>query len=510
MRLGVRLAMGFGFVLVLGCIIAGIGWAGLDATLADLAAFEREQTHAEMAMEWAALTQLNINRALAMAKSDANKEVMAHFDPQIKETSARITQIQTALEAQLGSDAAVKPMIADIAAKRSAYLKLRESIFVRLNAGDVGGARTDIENMMLPAAKAYVASIRAVMDQQRRSADRQKAAMHEAIVRAQRLLLALSTVAVVLGAAGAWFITRSVTERLASAAGATERIAAGDLSVNIEVEGRDEVAGVLAGLARMRDSLRGMVGDVRTSTEFIRTASGEIADGSQDLSGRTEQTASSLQQTAASMEQILTAAQSNAESAKAVNSLVEQAGDTAKQGGDVAAQVVGTMAQIAERSRRVEDIIGTIDGIAFQTNILALNAAVEAARAGTHGRGFAVVASEVRLLAHRAAEAATEVKTLIGGSVETVEEGSRLAQSAHRSMADIVASIGRVSELVREISAASVEQSDGVRQVNQTVSQLDRSTQHNAALVEESTAAAANLRDQALRLSEAVSVFHFA
>jgi len=505
-NLGLKLGLGFGALLLLGCLIAAIGWIGLDLVQADNVLSGRAQDRAEMAKEWAGLTQLNVNRAIAIAQSDANKQVVAHFDPRIKETSGRITQLQTALENELATDAVAKSLLAEIAARRTAYLKLRESIVNRLKAGD-STARDAMERELLPSAQTYVDAIQAVSEHERRIADEQRKGNDARIARAQLLLFVLSAVIVALGASIAWFVTRTITRRLARAAEATERIARGDLSKRTAVEGNDEIASVLAGLERMRESLCGMVDNVRASTLFIRDASSEIAQGSQDLSARTEQTAANLQQTAASMEHISAAAHDNAESAHAMTSLAERACATAREGGEVVAQVVGTMGQIAERSRRVGDIVGVIDGIAFQTNLLALNAAVEAARAGNNGRGFAVVATEVRNLAGRAASAAKEIKDLVGTSAERVDDGARLAQSAHHSMTATLDSINQVSDLVRKVASASAEQSGGVREVNQAVAQLDRSTQQSAALVEQSAAAASGLRDQALRLSEAVAAF---
>ena len=505
-NLGLKLALGFGALLLLGCLIAAIGWIGLDLVQADNVLSERAQDRAEMAKEWAGLTQLNVNRAIAIAQSDANKQVVAHFDPRIKETSGRITQLQTALENELATDAVAKALLTEIAAKRTAYLKLRESIVNRLKAGD-STARDAMERELLPSAQTYVDAIQAVSNHERGIADEQRKRNDAQIAHAQLLLFVLSALIVALGASIAWFVTRTITRRLARAAEATGRIAQGDLSRRIAVEGNDEIASVLAGLERMRESLCGMVDNVRTSTLFIRDASSEIAQGSQDLSARTEQTAANLQQTAASMEHISAAAHNNAESAHAMTGLAERACATAREGGEVVTQVVGTMGQIAERSRRVGDIVGVIDGIAFQTNLLALNAAVEAARAGNNGRGFAMVATEVRNLAGRAASAAKEIKDLVGTSAERVDDGARLAQSAQHSMTATLDSINQVSELVRKVASASAEQSGSVREVNQAVAQLDRSTQQSAALVEQSTAAASGLRDQALRLSEAVAAF---
>jgi methyl-accepting chemotaxis protein len=286
-----------------------------------------------------------------------------------------------------------------------------------------------------------------------------------------------------------------------------QAIAAGDLSQPVSVQGKDEITALLRGLSDMQQSLSGIVTQVRSATDSINTASAEIAAGNQDLSARTEQAASNLEETAASMEQLTSTVRQSADSARQANQLASSASEIAVRGGNVVGQVVTTMNEINASSKKISDIIGVIDGIAFQTNILALNAAVEAARAGEQGRGFAVVAGEVRNLAQRSAEAAKEIKGLIGSSVDKVEAGSRLVAEAGQTMSEIVGSVQRVSDIIGEITAASGEQSDGIGQVNVAVNQLDQMTQQNAALVEESAAAAESLKDQAHRLAQVVQVF---
>jgi methyl-accepting chemotaxis protein len=301
---------------------------------------------------------------------------------------------------------------------------------------------------------------------------------------------------------------RSICQPIREAEQLAGAIAQGDLAEReVDTRGQDETAHLLLALTAMQSSLRGIVSQVRQSTDSISNASVEIARGNQDLSSRTEQAASSLQQTASSMEQLTGTVRQSADSARQADQLASSAAEVAARGGEVVAKVVSTMDEINTSSKKISDIIGVIDGIAFQTNILALNAAVEAARAGEQGRGFAVVASEVRSLAQRSADAAKEIKTLIGASVERVESGSRLVADAGQTMKDIVSSVQRVTDIIGEITAASTEQSDGIGQVNTAVTQLDQMTQQNAALVEESAAAAESLKDQTVRLSQAVSVF---
>ncbi len=305
----------------------------------------------------------------------------------------------------------------------------------------------------------------------------------------------------------ALLITRSITRPLSQAIGVARKVADGDLSSEIAVSSRDEIGQLQQALRDMNDKLADIVRNVRNGTDTMATASSEIAAGNLDLSSRTEQQASSLEETASSMEELTSTVRQNAENAGQANQLAISASEVAARGGSVVSEVVETMEQINGSARKIVDIIGVIDGIAFQTNILALNAAVEAARAGEQGRGFAVVATEVRSLAQRSAAAAKEIKSLIGDSVDKVENGSRLVAEAGSTMDEVVASVRRVTDIMAEITAASHEQSTGIEQVNQAITQMDQVTQQNAALVEEAAAAADSLQEQAAALSEVVSVF---
>ena len=324
---------------------------------------------------------------------------------------------------------------------------------------------------------------------------------------ARFVLVFASTLAIAVGAVAAWLIARSVTLPLQQAVSVAEQVAKGDLSQTIPSGSQDETGALLIALSHMQDSLHQLVGEVRESAYSIELASSEVAVGNNDLSLRTEQTAGNLQQVSSSMEHLAGAVHQSAESAQAANSLVNLAAAAAERGGDVVAQVVNNMQDIAVQSKNIFDIIGVIDGIAFQTNILALNAAVEAARAGEQGRGFAVVASEVRNLAGRSAKAAKDIKKLIGASVEKVESGSRLVQDAGKTMNDIVISVRKVTAMINDISASTRIQSDGISEVSDAMVQLDQMTQQNAALVEQSAAAAESLTVQAKNLSQVVSAF---
>ena len=330
---------------------------------------------------------------------------------------------------------------------------------------------------------------------------------------ARRVQLAIvgivsSMVLLAVGLFLAWRLVRSITVPLDQAVDAIDAIADGDLTRELESTRKDEFGHMLRSLGAMSTRLRAVVGEVRTGVDAVSSASVQIANGNHDLSARTEQTASNLEETAASMEELTATVSQSADTARQANQLAGTAAQAAARGGEVVGQVVTSMQQITDSSRKINDIIGVIDGIAFQTNILALNAAVEAARAGEQGRGFAVVASEVRSLAGRSAEAAKEIKRLISASVENVESGSAQVTQAGQTMGEIVSSVQRVSDLIGEITASATEQRDGIAQVNQAVTHLDQMTQQNAALVEESTAAAASMRDQAQRLAEVVSVFN--
>jgi methyl-accepting chemotaxis protein len=301
--------------------------------------------------------------------------------------------------------------------------------------------------------------------------------------------------------------SRSILAPMHRARAVAMAIAEGDLTQEVPTDGADEAADLLRSLAHMQAALSRLVGEVREASGSIHHAANEVAVGNSDLSGRTEQAAGSLQQTASSIQQLTQSVRQSEDAASQANQLAASARSVAQRGGDVVSQVVSTMNEINTSSKRIADIIGTIDGIAFQTNILALNAAVEAARAGEQGRGFAVVASEVRSLAQRSAEAAREIKVLIGTSVDKVETGARLVQDAGSTMGEIVASVQRVTDVIGEITAAADEQSQGIAQVNGAVASLDQMTQQNAALVEESAAAAESLKDQAQRLTASMQVF---
>ncbi len=506
LRMGHKLWLAVLAIIVL--LVAVVGFAGYRSSKsqAQADAVTRElATRVESALKWQGLTETNAARTQAMIVS-SDPAVEAEFKDVIAATSAQIGQVQKSLEAMELTEAD-KAQLAKIAAARSAMLDLRKKATQMKSEGRNDEAIALVKQSYNPTVAAYLQSLRDFVDLQQKYAVQRQSEL--GADRMRTVQLAGVMVALVLAGIGlgAYYLIRSIQQPLAQAQTLAQHIAAGDLSSQETVTRGDEFGDLLRSLYAMSDSLGRMVYQVRQSTDSIATASSEIAQGNHDLSARTEQTSSNLQETAAAMEQFTSTIQQSAQSAQQASSLANGAASVARKGGDVVSQVVSTMEEIQRSSSKIADIIGVIDGIAFQTNILALNAAVEAARAGEQGRGFAVVASEVRSLAGRSAEAAKEIKQLIGVSVDKVEAGSSLVQQAGSTMQEIVQSVQRVTDMIGEITAASTEQSAGIAQVNQAVGNLDQMTQQNAALVEESTAAAQSLREQADQLAQAVSQF---
>ena len=506
LRIGLRLGLGFGAVLTLMCVIVFVAYGRLQLTGNGVTDLFRRQQSATLALEWASQTQQNVTRTLAIAKAAGMPEVEQFFGPQIKRTTAEISERQTKVVALVSSDEG-KALLATVAQRRTAYIAMRDELLRLLGQADQPAADALMKDKLLPAADAYLLAVGAVKDHELRQAEATGAALERGIASAGTLLLALLAASLAMATLLSLFITRSVTRPLAEAVTAARVIADCDLSQALHSDRRDELGDLLRALGQMQGSLSRLVAQLRGSTDSIGTASAEIAVGTHDLSTRTEQTASNLQQAASAMAQLTGTVRQSADAARQANQLANSAAEVAARGGVVVSQVVATMDDINASSKKIADIIGTIDGIAFQTNILALNAAVEAARAGEQGRGFAVVASEVRSLAGRSAEAAREIKSLISASVEKVEGGSRLVVDAGRTMHEIVGSVRRVSDVIGAITAATAEQSEGIGQVNSSVAQLDQMTQQNSALVEQSAAAAESLKEQAARLTQVIGTF---
>ncbi|KQQ89070.1 methyl-accepting chemotaxis protein [Massilia sp. Leaf139] len=406
-----------------------------------------------------------------------------------------------------GNEGPLKTAMARVRPDAEAYLE-RANAVVALAAKDQAAAQAAMPEFMnrFRALEKSMGELSELIEQDSLAARERGDAV---VVQSSGRIAGVALLAMLVTLIGGLFMARSIIRPLDAAVRAADTIAAGKLGVDIVADEADrtETGRLTSSLARMRASLHRIVGEVRDGSESIATASGQIAAGNSDLSQRTELQAGSLEETASSMEELTATVRQNAENARQASTLAMAASEVAGRGGEVVAQVVGTMGAIDASSRRIGDIIGTIEGIAFQTNILALNAAVEAARAGEQGRGFAVVASEVRALAQRSDIAAKEIRQLVASSAITVEEGGRLVQQAGATMDEVVASVRRVTDIVNEISAAGVEQDAGIAQINMAIVEIDGATQQNAALVEEAAAAAAALESQTDRLSELVGVF---
>jgi methyl-accepting chemotaxis protein len=505
-RIGKRLFLAFSLMIGITVVLSVLAHFGFEN------AREHEKKVVEMerrnvlVKDWAASTQLNISRVLALAKTGNNKDLEDYFKPLMAQTSEHINTIYKDLDSSITS-AEGRALLKQAGSKREDYVRIRNEFFAALKSGDSALAQAKLQKELIPSSQVYAAAQLELSQYEERLVKDVLDESMEAIDSQKMNLLVLTLVTIAAGGFLAWVITRSITQPLSGALSMAKSVAEGDLLSHEKSTGSDEIADLVNALNHMRESLSKTVGGVRMAADSISTASSEIAQGNADLSVRTEETASSLQMTSSSMEQLTSAVQHNADSAKQAESLAKSAAQTATRGGQVVGMVITTMENIQSSSSKMSEIISVIDGIAFQTNILALNAAVEAARAGEQGRGFAVVASEVRSLAGRSAQAAKEIKDLIADSVTKVQAGSLLVDEAGKTMQEVVSSVDRVSQIIEGINVATSEQSQGILQVGSTVVQLDRTTQQNAALVEESTAAAQSLRDQAAQLVESVRFF---
>lgn len=505
LKIGKRLGLGFGVLLLLIVGMAATGFVGAVKLYGEVETIYEDRT--VPLGDLATIKQLMLsNRVLAM-DSILEPDHVEKNQVQVQANAAHIGKIWEGYMA--------KHLTPEEAGLAKAYMPARAAfvnegllpVFGAVRNGDIEGARQIYHDKLEPLAQTAIGLSDKLMQLQIDVAAKEFKDAQELEVRVEIVMVAAAAIALLLGIGLAFGITRSITRPINEAVKVAQAVASGDLTSQINASGKDETADLLRALKAMNDSLAKVVGEVRGNAESVSTASAQIAQGNADLSQRTEEQASALEETSASMEQMGSSASQNADNARQANQLASSASTVAQQGGAVVGQVVQTMRDINDSSRKISDIIGVIDGIAFQTNILALNAAVEAARAGEQGRGFAVVAAEVRNLAQRSAEAAKEIKGLIGASVERVEQGTALVDQAGTTMQEIVSSIQRVSDIVGEISSASVEQSAGVGQVSEAISQMDQTTQQNAALVEESAAAAASLKSQAHLLVQAVARF---
>jgi len=441
------------------------------------------------------------NMILSADPADREKQ-LAEIAASRKATQDNLDKLRQSVLSPAGQALVERMTVAN-----AAYLKGQEELVARIHAGDEAEMRRYLQVVLRPALAELKQAVNALLDMQIGVAAKTAADAQQAFESTRLLMIALALISVALAGLIAWWNTRSITRPMARALDVANTVAAGDLTSRIEVSTTDETGQLLQALKTMNENLVRTVVTVRSGTETIASASSQVAAGSLDLSSRTEQQAGSLEETASSMEELTSTVKQNADNARQANTLAEAASQVAERGGRVIGDVVGTMDRINGSAGKIADIIGVIDGIAFQTNILALNAAVEAARAGEQGRGFAVVASEVRNLAQRSAAAAKEIKGLIGDSTDAVQAGSKLVGDAGATMQEIVESVRRVTDIMSEISAASAEQTAGIEQINQAITQMDQVTQQNAALVEEAAAASASMQEQAANLTRAVSVF---
>ena len=509
LKIGARLGLGFAIVLALLVALTATALtrmqSGGDLTYRLVNTSIKNQ---RSVAEWRRNIEVNsaINETVYYA---ADAGIFDVIGPRRQAITSRSNVLQKEIEESLRNPG-VREQFKFVKEERVGYMAARDALFQAKRDGDQARLDEIYRNQLMPRTVSYLATVDKLATMQITAADAVAQSILDSYANTRTILFALGGAALLLGGLCAWFISRSITAPLRQAVDVAERVAGGDLTSRFDrsmLERGDETGQLMTALSHMNASLATIVGQVRDGTATIATASGEIASGNQDLSSRTEQQAGSLEETAASMEELTSTVRQNTEHAQRANQLAATAAGVAGEGGRMVAEVVGTMGRIDAASQRIVDIIGVIDGIAFQTNILALNAAVEAARAGEQGRGFAVVAGEVRTLAHRSAAAAREIKGLIDDSVGQVQQGTQQVARAGATMEQIVHSIDQVTVIMAEIAAASEEQSAGIEQVNTAIVEMDRVTQQNAALVEEAAAAADSMREQAGQLAAVVGTF---
>jgi len=506
LKIGVRLGGAFAAVLLLLTSLTVVGIVQMQSASKETDALVNVKVRNERLIgEWTKVIEVNAARTAAAWKV-GDPEHQKQFEQEMAVSSARATEIQNAIgKSELSAEE--QALYQEVLSTRKAYTDVRKDVFKAKNAGDLELGKRLYEGDMTTKRDIYLASLNKLAVLEARLLDEAATHIRSRYENGRLLQISLGAVAILLGIACAYWITRSITRPITRAVEVAEAVSAGDLTSHIVVDSRDETGQLMHALKNMNDKLVSIVGQVRVGTESISTASSEIAAGNLDLSSRTEEQASSLEETASSMEDLTSTVKRNADNARSANQLAIDASQIASKGGAVVSEVVSTMGSINDSSRKIVDIISVIDAIAFQTNILALNAAVEAARAGEQGRGFAVVASEVRNLAQRSSAAAKEIKGLIDDSVQKVEAGSQLVDKAGRTMDEIVQSISHVTQIMNQITDASDEQRAGIEQVNQAIGQMDQVTQQNAALVEQAAAAAESMQEQAAKLADVVGVF---
>jgi len=506
LKIGARLASGFAIVLALMLILTGIGISNMSKIEDNL---NNVVHHTLRKMELLQEMSDSVHIVSSMMRTAVILNDVAEINVEykkIEEARARYDTAFAALEKMPASEAG-KALRNKIREQGDLARPLNNKVIELAKENHDAEATALLMKSAGPATEKWQGALHEDIALLKETNEKETVVAHQAYTTARLLMFIFTGIALAMGAFLAWLVTRSITHPIQNAVKVAKTVAAGDLSSRIEVTSKDETSELLQSLSEMNDSLVRIVGEVRMGTDTIASVSTQIANGNLDLSSRTEQQAGSLEETASSMEELTSTVKQNGDNARQANQLALSASEVAVKGGVVVSEVVQTMSSINESARKIADIIGVIDGIAFQTNILALNAAVEAARAGEQGRGFAVVASEVRSLAQRSASAAKEIKSLIDDSVGKVDAGSRLVDQAGATMDEIVASVKRVTDIIGEITSASHEQEAGIEQINQAITEMDNVTQQNASLVEEASAAASSLRDQAANLAQVVSVF---
>ena len=506
LKIGARLGLGFALILLFLAAVLSMGVVSLGHLQSRMHALVTDN-NVKLASANTMLDQIReIYNAAGMMVLIPDESGKTAQMKRVNDARAKYGAAKNTLSSLVKGDAG-KASLAKVEASLAAAIPLNNQLFELAMKNQTQEAVEHMIGKAGPATDDALVQLNSLVDHQTNVAIRVDAENEAEYQSSRNWMLALGLLAIMAGAAIAWLITRTITQPLNRAVLVAQAVASGDLGSHIEVAAKDETGHLMQALKNMNESLAKVVGEVRSGADSMATATSQIAAGNQDLSSRTEQQASSLEETAASMEELTSTVRQNADNARQANQLALTASSVAVKGGDAVNQVVGTMDAINTSSRKIVDIIGVIEGIAFQTNILALNAAVEAARAGEQGRGFAVVASEVRVLAQRSAAAAKEIKALIDDSVSKVGQGTQQVGEAGKTMEEIVSSVRRVTDIMGEITAASQEQTTGIEQVNQAIAQMDQVTQQNAALVEEAAAAADALQGQAGQLSRAVSVF---
>jgi methyl-accepting chemotaxis protein len=506
LKIGQKLMFSFAIVITLILMLATLAYTRINGLTEDITLTNSDR-YPKTVLAHAIKDELNetarnMRNVMLITDAEVIKKEYANIDKSTRIIAESLDKLDKSVTSVKGRE-----LMKGLMEVRERFITQRTNFLSLAKGGKKEEATALLIGELKTAQLAYFVALDEVIELQREVMEASGKTSAVEASQAEKLVLLISALAVMISIALGVFTTRSITRPLGAAVAIARRVADGDLTSSIVVTSKDETGQMLQALKDMNESLVSIVGNVRQGTDTIATASSQIATGNMDLSSRTEEQASSLQETAASMEELTSTVKQNADNARQANQLAESASNVAVKGGRVVSQVVDTMSAINSSSKKIVDIIGVIDGIAFQTNILALNAAVEAARAGEQGRGFAVVAAEVRNLAQRSAAAAKEIKTLIGDSVDKVEEGSKQVAQAGQTMDEIVGSVKRVTDIMAEITVASQEQTSGIEQINQAITQMDQVTQQNAALVEEAAAAAASLQEQASGLLQVVSVF---